>query len=149
MLLCALLVLIADSVNAETAPAGGDGNSAHTEATAAGEALALGKINLGLRARSELVDTDGADTVDLTSLRTRLTYESASYRGFSALIEMDDVTHLSEFEGGVADPEGTEVNQATLSYSAGGTMIRYGRQRILLDNQRFVGGVGFRQNEQT
>ena len=28
-------------------------------------------------------------------------------------------------------------------------MIRAGRQRVLLDNQRFVGGVGWRQNEQT
>jgi hypothetical protein len=27
--------------------------------------------------------------------------------------------------------------------------MRFGRQRILLDNQRFVGGVGWRQNEQT
>ncbi|MDH3433596.1 MAG: alginate export family protein, partial [Gammaproteobacteria bacterium] len=27
--------------------------------------------------------------------------------------------------------------------------FRFGRQRILLDNQRFIGGVGWRQNEQT
>ncbi|WP_073276917.1 alginate export family protein [Microbulbifer donghaiensis] len=149
LLALTLLTLIAESVNADTASAAGNDDSAQAAAATAGEALALGKVTLGLRARSELVEIDGADTVDLSSLRTRLTYESASFQGLSALIEMDDVTHLSEFEGGVTDPQGTEVNRASLSYSAGGTTIRYGRQRILLDNQRFVGGVGFRQNEQT
>jgi hypothetical protein len=49
----------------------------------------------------------------------------------------------------IADPVGTEINQAYLSYTRGNTTSKYGRQRILLDNQRFVGGVGFRQNEQT
>ena len=113
------------------------------------EALSQGDVTLGLRARAEQVDTEGADTLDLTSLKTRLTYQSGEYLGFSALVEMDDVTHLTEFEGGVADPEGTEVNQAYLAYAFGNTSVKYGRQRILLDNQRFVGGVGFRQNEQT
>lgn len=118
-------------------------------ATSFDEALGLGEVSLGLRARTEQVDAGDAETLDLTSLRTRLTYESAAYRGFSTLVEMDDVTHLSDFEGGIGDPEGTEVNRATLSYGLGETLLKYGRQRILLDNQRFVGGVGFRQNEQT
>ncbi|WOX05090.1 alginate export family protein [Microbulbifer pacificus] len=113
------------------------------------DALALGDVTLGLRVRTEMVDTAGSDDVDLTSLQTRLTFSSASYQGFSTLLEMDDVTHLTEFEGGVSDPEGTEVNQAYLAYTTGATTFKYGRQRILLDNQRFVGGVGFRQNEQT
>ncbi|SDK69525.1 hypothetical protein [Microbulbifer yueqingensis] len=113
------------------------------------DSLSQGAATLGFRARNETVDVDGADAVDLASLRTRLTVTSGSYHGFSALVEMDDVTHLSDFEGGVADPEGTEVNQYLLSYQAGATTLKYGRQRILLDNQRFVGGVGFRQNEQT
>ncbi len=117
------------------------------------EALKEGDVTLSFRLRGEQVDVDGADKVDLTSLKTRLTYKSAAYKGFSGLIEMDDVTHVTDFEGGVADPEGTEVNQAYIAYAFGGalegTTVKYGRQRILLDNQRFVGGVGFRQNEQT
>ncbi|WP_179957600.1 major outer membrane protein [Exilibacterium tricleocarpae] len=115
------------------------------------EALREGDVELSLRLRFEDVDIDidGADSSDLTSLLTRLTFTSAGYNGFSTLIEMDDVTHLTDFEGGVADPEGTEVNQVYLAYTAGNTTVKYGRQRILLDNQRFVGGVGFRQNEQT
>ncbi len=146
---CGLLSLIAAAGNTAAATAGGTDEPAEVTAATVSEALAFGKITLGLRARSELVDTDGLETVDLTSLKTRLTYESALFQGFRALIEMDDVTHLSDFEGGVADPAGTEINQASLSYTIGGTTIKYGRQRILLDNQRFVGGVGFRQNEQT
>ncbi|WP_066963159.1 alginate export family protein [Microbulbifer sp. Q7] len=116
--------------------------------TSIADALAQGDVTLGFRARTELVDVDGND-VDLTSVKTRLTFSSAAYEGFSTLIEMDDVTHVSDFEGGVGDPEGTEVNQAYLAYATGATTFKYGRQRILLDNQRFVGGVGFRQNEQT
>ncbi len=113
------------------------------------DALKEGDVTLSLRSRFEQVDVDGADKVDLTSLQTRLTFTSAAYNGFSTLVEMDDVTHLSDDEGGVADFEGTEVNQAYLQYVIGDTTVKYGRQRILLDNQRFVGGVGFRQNEQT
>ncbi|MCK7597732.1 alginate export family protein [Microbulbifer sp. CAU 1566] len=118
------------------------------EVTSIADALSQGDVTLGFRARSEFVDVDGSD-VDLTSLQTRLTFTSAAYEGLSTLIEMDDVTHITEFEGGVSDPEGTEVNQAYLAYASGATTFKYGRQRILLDNQRFVGGVGFRQNEQT
>ncbi len=112
------------------------------------EALKEGEVKLSFRMRYEEVDVDGSD-VDLTSLKTRLTYKSAAYEGFSGLIEVDDVTHIGDDDGGVADPEGTEVNQAYLSYTFSDTTVKYGRQRILLDNQRFVGGVGFRQNEQT
>jgi len=112
------------------------------------EALKEGEVKLSFRMRYEEVDVDGSD-VDLTSLKTRLTYKSAAYEGFSGLIEVDDVTHIGDDDSGVADPEGTEVNQAYLSYTFSDTTVKYGRQRILLDNQRFVGGVGFRQNEQT
>lgn len=50
----------------------------------------------------------------------------------------------------VADPENTELNQAYLSYhDLPGTVVSLGRQRLALDNQRYIGAVGFRQNEQT
>lgn len=49
----------------------------------------------------------------------------------------------------VADPSETEVNQAWISYSNWDSSLKVGRQRILLDNARFVGNVGWRQNEQT
>lgn len=112
------------------------------------EAFTNAKTKLSLRMRYEDVEAGTADG-DLLSLKTRLTYTTDTLNGFGAVLEMDDVTHVTEFEGLIGDPEGTEINQAILSYTFGDSTAKYGRQRILLDNQRFVGGVGFRQNEQT
>ena len=49
----------------------------------------------------------------------------------------------------VADPEIIEINRLQVSYLKDGTGVTLGRQRIVLDNARFVGNVGWRQNEQT
>jgi len=49
----------------------------------------------------------------------------------------------------VADPDNIELNRAQVSYMVDGTGVTIGRQRIILDNSRFVGNVGWRQNEQT
>ena len=51
----------------------------------------------------------------------------------------------------MADPEDTELNQAFVKYNwkDASTQIVAGRQRIKLDDDRFVGNVGWRQNEQT
>ena len=50
----------------------------------------------------------------------------------------------------VADPETYEVNRLQLvNTSLPGTSVTLGRQRILHDDHRFVGNVGWRQNEQT
>jgi hypothetical protein len=145
------------------------GASAHVAAEGPAETIAEavkeGDVTLSLRMRYEDVDQDVNGGQDLntsaTTLKTRLTYKTADFHGFSALVEMDDVTALGSDdynvpgytpipgEATIADPEGTEVNQAWLAYTYKGNTVKYGRQRILLDNQRFVGGVGFRQNEQT
>lgn len=128
------------------------------------EALKEGDTVISLRARYEDVDVDvhGADA-QAGTLKTRATYTSGDFNGLGMTLEFDDVTAFTKLdyndgveqhdEDGTAtkivDPEGTGVNQAYLSYKAADTTVKYGRQRILLDNQRFVGGVGFRQNEQT
>lgn len=49
----------------------------------------------------------------------------------------------------VADPENVEINRLAVGYAKGGNSVTIGRQRIILDNARFVGNVGWRQNEQT
>ena len=50
----------------------------------------------------------------------------------------------------VADPASTEINQSYLSYKGlADTILKYGRPVIIYDNHRFVGNVGWRQNEQT
>ncbi|MBN7796738.1 alginate export family protein [Parahaliea mediterranea] len=123
--------------------------------------VAAGNMGLDLRYRYEHVDTDALDrSADASTLRTRVTFSSASYRGFAFMAEVDNVTGIGAArfndtgngETGypvVADPEGTEINQAWLSYSGDALVGTYGRQRILHGNQRFVGGVAWRQNEQT
>ena len=50
----------------------------------------------------------------------------------------------------VADPEKSELNQLWLSYAGiPDTVIKGGRQRIKLDDDRFIGNVGWRQMETT
>lgn len=49
----------------------------------------------------------------------------------------------------VADPENAELNRLQLRYGFDGGAVTVGRQRIALDDQRWVGSVGWRQNEQT
>ena len=131
-----------------------------------GDAIAGGEFGFNLRYRFEFVDQDGfSQDANASTLRTRLNYKTAIWNKWSFFIEADNVTELifDDFNSGsgtssadrsiypvVADPNGTEINQAWINYAftdkAG---FKLGRQRILLDNQRFVGGVGWRQNEQT
>lgn len=124
-----------------------------------------GTVGLSFRYRYEHVDDDGfTEDADASTLRSRLSFQSGNYRDFSFFVEVEDIREilLDDFNAGagntpgrtqypvVADPEGTEINQAYVDYDGlEDTRIRLGRQRINLDNQRFVGGVGWRQNEQT
>lgn len=122
-----------------------------------------GQVEINLRYRLEHVQQSNelADALAST-LRTRVTASSQSWHNWSALVEVDHVETLgndlynSSYNGRtdysvVADPRGTEVNQAALRYrhEGTGTTFTVGRQRVNLLNQRFVGGVGWRQNEQT
>ena len=49
----------------------------------------------------------------------------------------------------VADPMNVELNRIQLQYKSKAVTATVGRQRINLDDQRWVGAVGWRQNEQT
>jgi hypothetical protein len=49
----------------------------------------------------------------------------------------------------VADPMNVELNRLQIQYKTPAFALTVGRQRINLDDQRFVGSVGWRQNEQT
>lgn len=129
------------------------------EAASITEAIKAGKTQLHLRFRYEDVDEDTLEDAAATTLKTRLTFTSGTYQGFGFTLEMEDVSELGkqDYSDGVTnrgtavivDPEVTEVNQSFISYTRGATTAKYGRQRIILDNQRFVGGVGWRQDEQT
>ena len=49
----------------------------------------------------------------------------------------------------VSDPGNLELNRLQLQYKSKDATVTLGRQRINLDDQRWVGSVGWRQNEQT
>jgi hypothetical protein len=133
--------------------------SASASATANSEAKAKASIDLNLR--YETVDQDNAkkDASALT-LRTRLNYTSASYNGFSAALEVEDSRQLgvddyndtvgnnTEYSV-IADPETTELDQAYVQYKKEGVTAKVGRQVLTLDNHRYVGHVGWRQDRQT
>jgi len=125
------------------------------------KAVKEGSVKLDFRYRYEHVDQDNfKKDANASTLRSRITFASGTVGGFSSLLEFDNVTYVgndnfNSTENGriqypvVADPKGTEVNQVWLKYTWEDLSGNYGRQRILHGNQRFVGGVAWRQNEQT
>lgn len=98
-------------------------------------------------------DTDGV------TARLRAGFE-AKYSDFSLLAESEavlaiDPSYNSGLNGKtayptVADPQNIELNRLQLQYRGiAKTVVTVGRQRINLDDQRFVGSVGWRDSEQT
>lgn len=130
------------------------------------EALSSGKAYGNFRLRYESVEQNNAlADADALTLRTRLGYKTGSIGGFSALIEVED----SRIVGGggdftvpptgfnanpnqfsvIADPETTEIDQAFIQYKNDVLTTKLGAQVITLDNHRFIGHVGWRQDRQT
>ncbi len=113
-----------------------------------------------LRLRHEQVD-DAAfarhASADTLRLRAGLKFTFAD--GWSGLLEGEGIAsagdHYNSGANGratfpaVIDPPGVELNQAWISWNGTRGGAKLGRQRILIDNQRWVGNVGWRQNEQT
>lgn len=120
-------------------------------------------VSVNFRYRLESVDQDNFTQDALAStLRSRATIQTGSYAGFSSLLEVDNVSQLGNdtYNSGVngqtqypvvTDPDGSDLNQALLRYQSAtkSTTLDAGRQRINMLNQRFLGAVGWRQNEQT
>lgn len=128
---------------------------------ATAEPAKAGRYWIQARLRNENVDQDNTrENATAMTLRNRLGYETKNYQGFQFLIEGENIFALrddynSTTNGNtqysvVADPEDSEINRVFLSYSGlEKTTVAIGRQKIILDNARFVGNVGWRQNEQT
>lgn len=126
------------------------------------DALFGGTWKMDLRVRYEYVDQDGFADSHAQTGRLRLGYGTKPLSGLSAFIEGEVVVPLfndDSYNGAglnsegahavVADPESYEINQAYGKFDRDGLTIIAGRQRIILDDARFVGNVGWRQNEQT
>jgi hypothetical protein len=126
------------------------------------QAIEGGRPILDLRPRYEQVDQNGLfREAEAFTLRTQLGWRTAAWRRLVAQVEMENVVDLdgqrynSTLNGKTAypvvgDPPTTELHVAELQW----TPVRdlsatVGRQRINLDDQRFIGTVNWRQDEQT
>ena len=126
------------------------------------DAFADSKAFIDVRYRYEGAD----DSVNLDAkasiLRTRLGLTTSTKKALYAHIDFENITHVitdddynSTTNGNVTfakvpDPNESEVNQAFLNYTFSPALsVKAGRQRIIYDNARFVGNVGWRMNEQT
>jgi hypothetical protein len=119
---------------------------------------------LDVRLRYENVDQPALDA-DALTFRLRAGAE-AVYGHFSLLAEAEGTVALVDGYNAfpfplpgeeqwrpnhsvIADPMNIELNRLQLQYKADKATLTLGRQRINLDDQRWVGSVGWRQNEQT
>lgn len=126
------------------------------------DSILAGKPILEVRLREEFVDqANFAKDASALTVRTRFGWETASWNNLKATLEFENVQRI----GGqryntttngrttypvVADPDVTELNRAQIAWKPSDKfMATIGRQRINLDDQRFIGSVGWRQDEQT
>jgi hypothetical protein len=121
-----------------------------------------GKIIFEVRPRYEGVSQLGLpERADAFTVRTHLGWESGTWNGFKAVAEMANVTHVDPAHYNttingkktypvVSDPDVTQLNRLQLAWTPTSYLTAtVGRQRILIDDQRFVGNANWRQDEQT
>jgi hypothetical protein len=137
------------------------GAASSAQAGEFGVAIAQTKPILDVRLRYENVDQANLlEEADALTLRVRAGFETGKAWDTAFLTEFDWIESIvgdynSTTNGKtqfpvVADPQDVELNRLQLTNtSLPQTTMTLGRQRINLDDQRFVGNVGWRQNEQT
>ena len=122
-----------------------------------------GQIKMDLNYRYEQDDSKAPnnDKGDASTIRMRLGYltpEFYALQGYAEYETNQDFganTYNSSRNGKtgyetIVDPQEHELNQLWLSYKGiSDTEVKVGRQRIKLDNDRFIGNVGWRQLEMT
>ncbi len=111
------------------------------------------------RLRGEHVEQDGlADSADAFTVRVRTGVQATADR-WNALVEAQgtlaivdryfDGLHGSATRPLIADPQNIALYRAQIQYKDRVVALTLGRQRIALDNDRFVDAALFRQNAQT
>ncbi|MDF1584536.1 MAG: alginate export family protein [Methyloprofundus sp.] len=124
-----------------------------------------GQIKLDLNYRFEMSDiaNNAKDTGLANTLRLRLGYLTPKFHGLQGFAEFEGNLGMQKdyfaplaspsFDARrevIADPQASELNQLWVSFTGiPDTEIKGGRQRIKLDDDRFIGNVGWRQMEQT
>ena len=136
------------------------------EETTLAEAFTQGKPILTFRYRYENVNDDAFDKeAHASTLRTVVGYRTKTWKGLGLHIEAENVASIGndlynnigkgDLNNGVtdrpvvADPAITDLNQTFLWFEKGGSYLQIGREEINVDDQRFVGAVGWRQHHQS
>ncbi|MAD44106.1 MAG: hypothetical protein CMI02_17295 [Oceanospirillaceae bacterium] len=120
-----------------------------------------GNAYADIKLRYEYADTDDTtDTAGGLITDAAIGFETKDYSGFKVLLEQEVIVALiekyrtpwgdgdSDYDV-IPDATGNEWNRAQVSFSKDGFGAVVGRQRIILDDSRFIGNVGWRANEQT
>lgn len=115
-----------------------------------------------IRYRLELVDQDGLpEDATASTVRVRAGVKLGEWSGLSALVEGEAIARLGPADYNdtvngrtqfpvVADPTDVLLNQAYVRWRPDAAFeATVGRQAVNLDNQRWIGSVGWRQNDQT
>lgn len=129
------------------------------------EAITGGKPSVFLRARHEHVEAANfPNDANASTLRAALGYGTRPWQGLSAFLQYEGVVELGDerynstnngrtgFPTVVDQTGSNEFQQVFATYAPSfveRSALKAGRQEILLDNQRFVGNVGWRQDWQT
>ncbi|MDO9206607.1 alginate export family protein, partial [Methylotenera sp.] len=138
------------------------------------EAIKQGKPMTSFRLRYENVDQEAfqpapntakkLDTGEAFTLRSLIGWQTAPFNNFSFAAQITDVHEFNDSfndrrnnlsEPGkanypnIVDPGYTDINQLYVDWAGiKNTKLRLGRQQLNLDNVRFIGDIGFRQNMQ-
>ncbi|MHC3993923.1 hypothetical protein ACXWTF_03790 [Thiomicrolovo sp. ZZH C-3] len=130
-------------------------------ATAAEEIVLLDGMKMSgeIRPRYEMADVkdNGLDTANAFTARTRLAVEGTllGLEGLSAKVGMTSVNNFGYNDYApqdatydlILDPQQAILTEGYLAYTAADTTLLAGRSFVNLDDQRFVGTVGWRQME--
>jgi len=108
-------------------------------------------------------DDEAARTSQAYTFGTNFGYKTKSYKGFQVYLEGESVVAITPdryFVNGltdrtnVTDPETLELNQAHIEYNStlnDATILQFkvGRQAAIVEDERFIGRVSARQDDQT
>ncbi len=111
------------------------------------------------RLRHEHVDElSFAEASDAITTRLRLGAQASSGEWSATVIGQGNLALLDDYYDGlhgvqnrpqISDPESLALFVAQLRYAREGVAITAGRQKLMLEDERFVGGAAFRNNAQS
>lgn len=111
------------------------------------------------RLRYEHVEQDGiAERADAVTVRARAGVNATSGAFSATIVGQGTLAVVDRYYDGVtgaatrplvADPQNIALYSAQLQYRTKAVILTAGRQKIALDDERFIGNVAFRDNAQT